>query len=75
VLAIINNNIVLFIWLNLDLLKLYKKKCLSIAGVFSKNYDKLYSNSPSNAGMPAMPTTPTTPTMPAVPTMPVVPWS
>jgi hypothetical protein len=41
----------------------------SIAGVFSKNYDKLYSNSPSNAGMPAMPATPTTPTMP------VVPWS
>ena len=52
----------------------------SIAGVFSKNYDKLYSNSPSNAGMPAMPTTPTTPnvpTMPVVPTTPAqhVPWA
>jgi len=31
----------------------------SIAGVFSKNYDKLYSNSPSNAGMSAMPAMPT----------------
>ena len=38
----------------------------SIAGVFSKNYDKLYSNSPSNAGMPAMPAIPTV--MSAMPT-------
>jgi hypothetical protein len=46
----------------------------SIAGVFSKNYDKLYSNSPSNAGMPAMPAMPDMSAMPAMPTgMPTMP--
>jgi hypothetical protein len=46
----------------------------SLGGVFSKNYDKLYSNKAPNVGMPAVPAVPAMPDMPAMPTgMPEVP--
>jgi len=46
----------------------------SLGGVFSKNYDKLYSNKAPNVGMPAVPAVPAMSAVPAMPTgMPEVP--